>query len=66
MNLDLPLLSFQLGYNQRSLTLGTSFDIGILKIAAATYGEELGSYAGQRRDRRYLLSIGSDLSFKGF
>lgn len=66
MNLDLPLLSIQLGMNQTSLTFGTSFDIGIIRVAAATYGEELGSYAGQRRDRRYVLSIGSALGFKGF
>lgn len=66
MNLDLPLLSLQVGLNQSSLTFGTSFDIGLIKVAAATYAEELGSYAGQRRDRRYLLSIGSSLGFKGF
>jgi hypothetical protein len=66
MNLDLPLLSLQVGLNQTSLTFGTSFDIGILRVAAATYAEELGSYAGQRRDRRYLLSVGSALGFKGF
>jgi len=64
MNLDLPLLAIQLGLNQTSLTLGTSFDIGILRVAVATYGEELGSYGGQRRDRRYLLSVGSALGFK--
>ncbi|MCO5144232.1 MAG: outer membrane protein transport protein [Oligoflexia bacterium] len=66
MNLDLPILSIQLGLNQTSFTMGTSFDIGIIRVAVATYAEELGSYAGQRRDRRYLLSIGSGLGFKGF
>lgn len=66
MNLDLPIVSFQLGMNQTSLTMGTTFDIWLLKIAFATYGEELGSYAGQRRDRRYLLSVGDSFSFKGF
>ncbi|RZA07691.1 MAG: hypothetical protein EOP11_07010 [Proteobacteria bacterium] len=65
-NLDLPLLSLQLGLNQSSFTFGTSFDIGIVRVAAATYAEELGSYAGQRRDRRYVISIGSALGFKGF
>lgn len=66
MNLDLPLLSIQAGINQTSLSFGASFDIGIIKVAAATYGEEMGSYGGQRRDRRYLLSVGSALGFKGF
>ena len=63
MNLDLPILSLQLGLNQSSLSFGTSFDIGVLRIAMATYGEELGSFAGQKPDRRYLLSIGSALGF---
>jgi hypothetical protein len=62
-NLDLPLFSFQLGLNQTSPTFGTSFDIGILKVSLATYGEELGSYAGQRVDRRYLVSVGSTFGF---
>jgi hypothetical protein len=66
MNLDLPLLALQLGVNQTSITGGASFDIGIVRVAAATYAEELGSYAGQRRDRRYLLSVGSSFGFKGF
>jgi hypothetical protein len=64
-NLDLPLFSFQVGLNQSALTFGTSFDIGIVKVQLATYGEELGSYAGQRVDRRYLLSVGSTFGIPG-
>ncbi len=66
LNLDLPILSIQLGMNQDSLTFGTSFDIDIVRVAVATYGEELGSYTGQKRDRRYVLSIGSGFGFMGF
>ena len=66
MNLDLPIISLQLGLNQTSLTMGAGFDLWLLRVNFATYGEELGSYAGQRRDRRYLLSIGESFSFKGF
>lgn len=62
-NLDLPILSVQLGLNQTSLTFGTSIDIGVVRVALATYGEELGSYAGQHVDRRYLLSVGSSFGF---
>jgi len=65
MNLDLPILSFQLGLNQTALTLGTSFDIGIFRVSFATYGEEIGNYGGQKVDRRYLLSLGSSLGFGG-
>jgi hypothetical protein len=66
MNLDLPILSLQVGLNQTSLTMGASFDIGVIRVAAASYAEELGSFGGQRRDRRYLLSVGSGFGFKGF
>jgi hypothetical protein len=62
MNLDLPLLSVQLGLNQSSLTFGAAFDFGLVRVAAATYAEELGSYAGQRRDRRYLLWVARSAS----
>jgi hypothetical protein len=65
-NLDLPILSVQLGMNQTSFTAGLGFDLWAMKINLATYGEELGSYAGQRRDRRYLISIGNSMGFKGF
>ena len=66
LNVDLPILSFQVGLNQSSLTFGTSFDIGLFKVDLATYGEELGSYAGQRPDRRYVMSFSTGLGFKGF
>jgi hypothetical protein len=66
MNLDLPVIALQVGLNQTSLTAGFSFDIAIVRVAVATYGEELGSYAGQRPDRRYLLTLGSALGFGGF
>jgi hypothetical protein len=66
MNLDLPILSIQLGLNQTAFTAGMGFDLWALKVNVATYGEELGSYGGQRVDRRYLLSVGSSFGFKGF
>lgn len=65
MNLDLPIFSIQLGLNQTAITFGTAFDIGVIKVELATYGEELGSYGGQRVDRRYVISIGSALGFGG-
>jgi hypothetical protein len=64
MNLDLPILSLQAGVYQTGLSFGTGFDIGLVKVALSTYSTELGSYPGQDRDRRYLLSIGSAFGFK--
>lgn len=66
MNLDLPIVSLQLGINQTSFTTGFGFDLWALKVNFATYAEEMGNYGGQRRDRRYLLSIGSSMGFRGF
>ncbi|HEY8279636.1 MAG TPA: hypothetical protein VIH99_08435, partial [Bdellovibrionota bacterium] len=66
VDLEIPLIGLQIGINQSSLTLGTSFDIGVVRVGLATYGEEMGNYAGQRVDRRYVMSIGSGFEFKGF
>jgi hypothetical protein len=61
MNLELPIINIQLGINQTSLTFGAGTDIGVVRVQASSYAEELGGYAGQRRDRRYVLTIGSSL-----
>jgi hypothetical protein len=66
LNLDLPVISIQVGANQNALTYGMGLDIFGFKVAAASYAEELGSYAGQKRDRRYLLSIGGSLGIGKF
>ncbi len=63
MNLVLPVISLQAGLNQSSITLGAGVNLGAIKINASTYGEELGSFAGQRPDRRFLLSIATGLGF---
>ncbi len=62
-NIDLPILSLQAGLYQSGISFGTGFDLGVFKVAASTYSQELGAYAGQSRDRRYLLSIGSAFGF---
>lgn len=59
--LKLPMiLAVRVGLNQRFWTAGFTVDLWILKIEAATYGEEVGVFAGQRDDRRYvaMLSLG--------
>jgi len=54
------ILSLQAGVNQGYYTAGGSLDFRIVKLAAATYAEEVGTAAGQRGDRRYVaqLSLG--------
>lgn len=57
VEVDLPILDIRAGFHQGYYTLGTSFDAGIMRIDAATYGVELGEYPGQLEDRRYILQL---------
>lgn len=52
------ILAIQAGVNQGYYTAGATLDFGILTLAAATYAEELGGFAGQRADRRYVAQVG--------
>ncbi len=45
------------GFNQGYWTAGATVDIWIIRIDAATYGEEVGAYAGQKEDRRYMAQV---------
>lgn len=51
------ILSVRLGLNQGYLTAGVTVDIWLLRLDLATYGEEVGAYAGQRDDRRWVGQI---------
>lgn len=46
------------GINQGYFTAGVGFDLPVLKIDLATYGEEMSLNAGGLEDRRYALRIG--------
>ena len=50
-------VTLRAGYHQRYLSAGLTADFWILKLDLATYEEELGAYAGQRGDRRYLGQV---------
>lgn len=63
VEVELPIVSLRGGFNQGYYTAGVSFDFWILRFDAATYGVELGEYAGQHEDRRYVLQISTDFSF---
>jgi len=60
--LDMLLLNIRAGLNQGYYTLGFDFDLFFFNLEMATYGEELGSYPGQKVDRRYALKITTELS----
>ncbi|MDP2753623.1 MAG: conjugal transfer protein TraF, partial [Nitrospirota bacterium] len=51
------ILAVRVGLNQGYLTAGATVDFWVLRFDFATYGEEMGAYAGQREDRRYIGQI---------
>ena len=54
--LALPhLLKFRLGFNQGYLAYGFTLDFKFSKFEFASYGQELGAYAGQQEDTRYIV-----------
>jgi hypothetical protein len=68
IELDLPVIDIRAGLNQGYWTAGFGFDMGFMRIDAATYGTELGEYLGQLEDRRYIIQasieLGLDLGLK--
>jgi hypothetical protein len=50
-------LKFRGGVHQGYPTLGLGVDIGFLQMNYAHYSEELGAYAGQRRDTRHVFAL---------
>lgn len=67
LEVSLPLLDIRGGFHQGYYALGAGVNLGMIRVDAATYGEELGVYAGQKEDRRYMLQLtmelGLDLGF---
>lgn len=63
VEVDLPILTLRGGFSQGYYTYGLGIGMGVLDIELATYGVELGTYAGQVEDRRYMLEITSELGF---
>lgn len=56
--LRLPkILSLRGGVNQGYFTAGLTLNFWILRVDGAIYTEEIGTYAGQRDDRRYAAQI---------
>ena len=57
VELSMPLIDIRAGLHQGYYTLGTSFDLWMFRVDAATYGVELGEYPGQLEDRRYMVQF---------
>jgi hypothetical protein len=50
-------LKFRGGIHQGYPTLGMGLDVGFLQLNYAHYSEEIGAYAGQRRDTRHVFEL---------
>lgn len=53
----LKMLAVRAGLNQGYLSAGATLDLWVLRFDFATYSEEVGAYAGQREDRRYVGQV---------
>ena len=50
-------VSVRTGFNQGYWSYGATVDFRALRIDFASYSEEVGAYAGQRKDQRYIAQI---------
>lgn len=68
LGVEFNLLNIDLraGLHQGYYTLGFGLSLGLLELDVATYGVELGEYAGQREDRRYALQLTLELGVDPF
>lgn len=53
----LKVFAVRAGLNQGYVSAGATLDLWVLRFDFATYSEEIGAYAGQREDRRYVGQI---------
>jgi len=65
LEIETAVVTLRGGFNQGYYTAGVSLDFWILRLDAATYGVEIGEYAGQHEDRRYIFQISTDFGFDG-
>jgi hypothetical protein len=50
-------VSVRTGFNQGYWSAGATLDFRAVRLDFATYAEEVGAYAGQRKDQRYIGQI---------
>lgn len=51
------ILTLRAGLNQGYLTYGALIDLWILQLEYAAYTEEVGAYAGQKKDQRHVFQL---------
>jgi hypothetical protein len=66
VEVQLLLINLRAGLDQGYYTLGVGLDFGLFRFDAATYGVELGAYAGQQQERRYVAQMTMEIDFDPF
>jgi hypothetical protein len=61
LEVDLPVFDIRAGFHQGYFSYGAGMSLGLIQMDFASYGVEMGQYAGQLEDRRYLLSFKMEL-----
>jgi hypothetical protein len=56
-------LGVQAGVNEGYFTLGGFLDLYVTRLAMVYYAVELGEFPGQRKDRRFGLTLQSSMTF---
>jgi hypothetical protein len=57
VEVQFPFLGLRAGLNQGYPALGATIDLKLLRLDAAMYSEEVGTYTGQQEDQRYVAQI---------
>lgn len=60
--LGLPIISLYAGLNQVKFTYGVAADVWLFRLTAATYTEEVGTYAYDNPEARWMLKLGLKLN----
>jgi hypothetical protein len=63
VELSFPLIDVRAGFSQGYYTAGAGVNLGIVRLDLVTYEVEIGEYAGQFGDRRYMAQLTIDLDF---
>ncbi len=65
VELSLPLIALRAGLDQGYFSYGCGFNLGIIRIDAASWGEEMGGAQGQMESQRYLVEVSLRMGFSG-
>ncbi|MBI2711804.1 MAG: hypothetical protein HYX41_02915 [Bdellovibrio sp.] len=55
MELKFPILSLYAGMSEFNVTFGAGLNLGLIRVIASSYDEELGTTLGQISERRYMI-----------